>query len=33
MDFPGGYLKTVWNFLGAIKKKLCGISRGLGFGP
>ena len=29
--FSRGKLKTMWNFLGMIKKKLCGISRGLGF--
>ena len=33
MDFPGGSLKTMRDFLGMIKKKLCGISRGLGFRP
>ena len=32
VDFPGVLLK-IWNVLGVIKKKLCGISRGLGFRP
>ena len=26
-----GYIKTMWNFSGVIKKKSCGIFRGLGF--
>ena len=31
--FSRVYLKTMWNFLGMIKKIICGISRGLGFRP
>ena len=30
-EIASEFLKTMWNFLGMIKKKLCGISRGLGF--
>ena len=28
MDFPGGYLKIIWNFLKGVTQ-LCGKSRGL----